>query len=115
MSQPDTTTLAGRIAVEQAALDGKTIQNRKRGSCDNNEWGDCQPCDIETFLFDWRHWHYRIKPPEPLRCLIVKKGADGPVLRITSYAPCLRPGEVTIEVIQLTPEVEAALKAAGIV
>lgn len=51
-THPDTTTLAGKIAVMQAALEGKKIQVRTR---DSLTWEDASdPC------WDWIVFNYRI-------------------------------------------------------
>lgn len=50
-------TLQEKIAVMQAAAEGKTIQTRYHSS--TADWRDCSP------LWDWDAYDYRVKPREP--------------------------------------------------
>lgn len=92
---PDTSTLAGKIAVMQAALEGKPIQRADKGS---NAWCGVDERHSRVWCPNWMAFDYRIEPTEPLRCSVHIGGHDE-----------------AIPMIQLTPEVESALKAAGII
>lgn len=54
-------TLKERIAVEQAGLDGKTIETKK---IIYDEY-DGKVADPKTYLYNWQDNDYRIKP-EPI-------------------------------------------------
>jgi hypothetical protein len=54
----NTETLAGQIAVMQAALDGEQIQIRHIGS---QEWND-----VSTCVFNWVNNDYQVKPNCPV-------------------------------------------------
>lgn len=115
MTQPDTSTLAGRIAVEQAVLDGKPTQLRKRGSCDNNHWRDVVPVG---WLFNWESYDYRIKP-QPLRCWVnvyPDQLWDLFPKRALALAAARRTGERSgVPMVELTDEIETCLKANGLI
>lgn len=53
----DTNTIEGKIAVMQAALDGKKIEYRHSG---DNTWKICQEDNIADLGFHWGAWEYRI-------------------------------------------------------
>lgn len=68
------TTLAEKIAVMQAAVDGAAIQGRMRNSLDR--W-----TDQSSLLWDWHNAEYRVKPKEPETLLIaVKRGLPSTVI-----------------------------------
>lgn len=58
-------TLAEKIAVMQAALDGKQIQY-KRLRDDDFAFGD-----VKCPNWDWQAFDYRVKPAEPKKLVVV--------------------------------------------
>lgn len=56
---PDTSTLAGKIAVMQAALEGRAIDSRTKG-CGLYAW---LPCRRPSW--NWSELDFRIAPPPP--------------------------------------------------
>lgn len=116
---PDTSTTAGKAAVMQAKADNPklVVQVRQRQVVDPN-WYDL----TGTPKWNWEWNDYRMKPAEPLRCWInvwhaphVDKPMTGKVhtSREEAERTGIGPG-LAVEFVQITPEVEAALKAAGI-
>lgn len=59
-------TLKEKIAVMQAALDGKEIDQSRKAYADG-EWIRCY--DPKTLNFNWEKYDYRIKP-KPLECWV---------------------------------------------
>lgn len=59
---PDTRTLAGKIAVMQAALDGEDIQVRCR-TLPESTWVDIRKPELSSW--DWMTHDYRIAPEPP--------------------------------------------------
>ena len=107
----DTTTLAGRIAVEQSCADGRVIQRRTRTI---SAWSDLRE-DRER-RFNWEDYDYRIKPAEPLRCWVAIVGnyIQGFTTKSEECSRTYFACSEVRQVIEITPEVEAALKSAGI-
>lgn len=63
---PDTSTLAGKIAVMQAALEGAEIESKSKITDDN--WGlSWKPS------WDWISFDYRVKPATPFDAYMAKK------------------------------------------
>lgn len=116
-SQPDTSTLAGRIAVEQAALAGTQLQSTPRTPFSSKpdasaKWRDCTMTPADRFFFNWHDYFYRVKPQEPLRCFVLYRdgmiwGVDDAEIRRDSY--------LNVPMVQLTPEIDACLKANGLI
>ena len=119
MTQPDTSTLAGRIAVEQAALEGKPVQKRDKGR-KGQTWCELGYVGMpDAWLPRWDLFDYRIKPTEPLRFWInVYKGRVGhprespdKCHEVQSDEALVRPA---VPLVELTPEIETCLKANGL-
>ena len=108
---PDTSTTEGKIAVMQAAVDGKSIQVSTRG---REKWSDA----VGPW-WDWSQFDYRIKPAEPLRLWVNAYQKSGSYAHESEHRAVTawldgESGRKALPVIEITPEVEAALKAAGI-
>lgn len=117
MSTPDTSTLAGQRDIIQAAIDAKRLQWCHKNGEMRGQWKDLAYADHP---FDFSRFDYRIKPQEPLRCWVniysdrfgcVRRSAESCFKGTTVAKDAIR---AAVPLIELTTEVEAALKAAGV-